>query len=183
MKRFFDFLFSFVMLIILSPIFLVVSLILMFDGGPVLYKQVRVGRGGKEFKIFKFRSMVVNADKIGGYSTQVSDPRITKIGKILRKTSIDELPQLLNVLEGSMSIVGPRPNVPEQRADYTKHDWDLRNSVKPGITGLAQAKIRSAATAEERLKLDLEYIKKAGFCFDLWILLLTFKQVIFRGGY
>ncbi|WP_053396886.1 sugar transferase [Vibrio nereis] len=182
MKRFIDVLFSIIGLVLLSPILLVLSFIIRSDGGPALFRQVRVGLHGKEFEIFKFRSMIINAEQLGGYSTQSNDLRITNIGKIIRKTSLDELPQLFNVLKGDMSLVGPRPNVPAQREEYDKLQWEKRNSVLPGITGLAQATLRSKATWQERFELDIEYVNKSSLHYDFYIILLTFKQVFFKGG-
>ncbi len=184
MKRAFDILVSLIMLLFLSPVMLALTLWVMLDsdGGP-FYRQQRVGIGGREFGILKFRSMVANADQIGGYSTVEGDHRITKAGAFLRKTSLDELPQLLNVLFGDMSLVGPRPNVPAQREQYTQEEWNKRNSVRPGITGLAQATVRSAATPEERTALDLDYVDKQSFTFDLKIILMTVLQVLGKGSY
>jgi lipopolysaccharide/colanic/teichoic acid biosynthesis glycosyltransferase len=105
------------------------------------------------------------------------------VGRFLRRTSLDELPQLFNVLKGDMSLVGPRPDVPAQRSLYTDEEWALRTSVRPGITGLAQATVRSAATQAERTALDLEYVRKASFWFDMKILLLTVRQVLGKGSF
>ena len=182
MKKLFDIIFSFTALLALSPLLIVVSILIKKDGGPIIYFQERVGLEGLSFKIFKFRSMVVNADKIGSYQTKDNDDRITKVGKFIRKTSIDELPQFVNVLLGDMSIVGPRPNVPKQRDEYTEADWNKRNTVQPGITGLAQATYRSSATFDQRLEMDMNYAKKASFVFDLKIILMTIKQVLLKGG-
>jgi len=183
LKRVFDIAVSLLLLVILSPILLLVALLIRaHDGGPVFYRQQRTGLHGRTFSILKFRSMVLNADKIGGYSTATGDPRITGLGRVLRRTSLDELPQLINVLRGDMSLVGPRPDVPAQSALYSPDEFTKRNSVRPGITGLAQASLRSAATSEERKRLDLEYVDRAGLVFDVKIMLLTAKQVIFKGG-
>lgn len=182
MKRLFDVLVSIISILTLLPVFITVACILKLDGGPIFFKQTRVGKAGKEFQIYKFRSMVVNASQLGGFSTNTNDSRITPVGKFIRKTSIDELPQLINVIKGEMSIVGPRPNVPMQRDCYTLDNWNKRNSVLPGITGLAQATSRSLATSEERLSLDLEYIDRFGFVLDLKIILLTIKQIVLKGG-
>lgn len=168
---------------VFSPILIGVAVaIYLSDSGPVLFKQRRVGRGGRDFFIYKFRSMVIDAERLGGYSTADGDPRITKVGRFIRRTSIDELPQLFNVLCGSMSVVGPRPDVPAQRALYTEAEWQLRNSVRPGITGLAQATLRSAATETQRKELDLQYAQQASLFKDIQIILLTFKQVFGKGG-
>lgn len=183
MKRTFDFFCSLVAIVILLPLMIGVAAAIYFsDFGPVLYKQKRIGQRGHEFFIYKFRSMVIDADKLGGYSTVDSDPRITKVGRFIRRTSLDELPQLLNVLSGSMSIVGPRPDVPAQRSLYTDAEWTLRLSVRPGITGLAQATLRSAATEAQRKELDLQYARQVSLLKDIQIILLTFKQVFGKGG-
>ncbi|EDM69042.1 Undecaprenyl-phosphate galactosephosphotransferase [Moritella sp. PE36] len=183
MKRLFDILSSLVVLLCVLPLFLIVAIIIAFDNfGPVFYTQKRIGLNGKEFAMYKFRSMRVDADKIGPYFTSTNDPRITRAGRWLRRTSIDELPQLLNVLLGSMSVVGPRPNVAQQQELYTPEMWYKRNTVKPGITGLAQATKRSAATVEERDSLDLEYVDKHNVMFDLKIIFMTIKQVVVKGG-
>lgn len=183
MKRIFDILVSLLVLLPASPFMVLVALLIKLESkGPVIFKQERVGRFGKTFPIYKFRSMVVDASSQGPHFTQDQDPRITRVGRFVRKTSLDELPQLLNVLKGDMSLVGPRPDVPKQRSDYTQAEWDKRNSVRPGITGLAQAKLRSAATLEERTRLDLEYVDNVSFIYDIWVILLTVKQVLFKGG-
>jgi len=166
----------------LSPVLIVIPLLIRRDGGPVLFRQTRVGLHGVPFNIYKFRSMVVNSEQLGGHSTQANDPRITKVGHFVRQTSIDELPQLLNVLKGDMSLVGPRPNVPGQRYEYTQEQWDLRNSVLPGITGLAQATLRSDATWQQRYDLDAEYVRSQSLMLDIKIILLTVKQIFTKGG-
>lgn len=183
MKRLFDIAVSLIALVLFSPVMLLVALAIKLGSkGPVLFTQPRVGVHGELFPVFKFRSMVVGAASQGPYFTQGNDPRITPIGALLRKTSLDELPQLLNVLLGHMSLVGPRPNVPAQRDEYSQAQWDKRNSVRPGITGLAQAIKRSAATPDERTQLDLEYVDKASLWFDIYVILLTVKQVVAGKG-
>lgn len=183
MKRAFDLITSFVLLAVLWPLMLAVAVWIALDSpGGAVYRQKRVGKDGKLFELYKFRSMVADADRIGGYSTADGDPRITKPGRFVRKTSIDELPQLVNVLKGDMSLVGPRPDTPMQEANYTPQEWAKRCSVRPGITGLAQATLRSDATPEERTRLDLDYVDRAGLGFDLRILAMTLRQVLFRGG-
>ena len=182
-KRIFDVVVCLIILLTSLPFMALIALSIRFETrGPVIFKQERVGLEGRLFHIYKFRSMVVDAESQGPYFTSTADPRITRIGRIIRKTSLDELPQLLNVLNGDMSLVGPRPDVPGQRVDYTEKDWSKRISVRPGITGLAQAMLRSAATPEERTRLDLEYVDKASLFFDIWLILLTVKQVLFKGG-
>ena len=183
MKKIFDILASLSALILLSPLMIIIALCIKTDGGPIIYKQIRVGINGREFGIFKFRSMVVNADRLGGYSTNPGDKRITSVGTFIRKTSIDELPQLLNVLLGQMSIIGPRPNVPAQFCEYTQAQWDKRNSVLPGITGIAQSRNRSNATWQQRYDMDIEYVDTRTFLLDIKIIIDTFKQVFFKGGY
>ncbi|MBF4210500.1 sugar transferase [Pseudomonas donghuensis] len=183
MKRLFDIFCSAAAIVALSPILLGVALTIYFsDFGPVLFKQRRVGRGGREFCIYKFRSMVINAERLGGYSTADGDPRITRVGKFIRRTSLDELPQLFNVFLGDMSVVGPRPDVPAQRSLYTDEEWRIRHSVRPGITGLAQATLRSAATEAQRKQMDLHYAEHASLLKDFEIIFLTFKQVFGKGG-
>lgn len=183
MKRAFDVLGSALALIMLSPVLLVVALAIhLADRGPVFFKQARVGLNGRAFRIYKFRSMVLDAERLGGYSTADGDARITRVGRFIRRTSLDELPQLLNVLKGDMSLVGPRPDVPAQRELYSDAEWALRHRVRPGITGLAQATLRSEATLDERKRLDLEYAADPGLVRDLAIILMTFRQVFGKGG-
>lgn len=181
MKRGFDFFVSLFVLVLAMPVMLLITLLIRLESkGRALFRQERVGLNGKAFTIYKFRSMVANAEGQGPYFTSKKDPRITPLGRFLRKTSLDELPQLLNVLKGDMSLVGPRPNLLIQREHYTEDEWNKRNSVRPGITGLAQAKLRSAATAEMRTLLDLEYVDKVSFLFDMYVVFLTIQQVLVR---
>ncbi len=181
MKRLFDIIVSGTAALAFSPILLVCAIWIRLDSpGPVFYRQIRVGRGGVPFGMYKLRSMVANADQIGGYSTQAGDPRITRSGRFLRKSSLDELPQLLNVLKGDMSLVGPRPDVPAQQKDYSPEDWQERLSVRPGITGPAQAKLRSSATPEQRLAMDLDYARNHGLARDLGIIFETALAVLGR---
>src|SRR5699024_2740190 len=136
---------------------LILLLIKLDDGGPAIFKQQRGGYKQKHFNIYKFRTMVVNAEKIGlGYKTEKNDPRITKIGRFLRKYSLDELPQLFNVLKGDMSIVGPRPALTVQTDKYNEYQLK-RLDVKPGITGWAQVNGRNSLSWDERIKWDIEY--------------------------
>ena len=182
-KRLVDIVLSLMALIFLMPLLLITAaLIRLQDAGPSLFGQQRVGKDGRIFRMWKFRSMVINAESLGGFSTADRDPRITPIGRFVRRTSLDELPQLLNVLVGDMSIVGPRPDVPAQRGLYTEDEWMLRHSVRPGITGLAQSTLRSEATTEQRKAMDLEYAKNVSLALDVRIILMTIKQVIFKGG-
>lgn len=184
MKRLFDLVVGTLLLLLSLPLFLVAALaVLLSSRGPVFYRQTRVGRGCREFRILKFRSMVADADRIGPHSTAKGDPRITRVGRILRRTSLDELPQLLNVLAGQMSLVGPRPDLPEQMSLYTPEERELRHSVRPGITGPAQVKLRHEGTLEERKALDLDYARRAGVWLDLKILFLTVGHVFSRKSY
>ena len=192
-KRIFDLIASLCGLIILSPLFLVVALLIKCeDHGPVFYKQKRVGKDQREFDMFKFRSMHVDADKRltelkeqnevdGPMFKMKNDPRITKIGHFIRKTSIDELPQLFNVVRGDMSLVGPRPPLPREVANYSKYDLQ-RLWVIPGITWLWQATERNNVGFEEMVELDLEYIKKRSLLFDVKIILLTIVAIIHPNG-
>ena len=183
MKRGFDILFSLALIIVALPLIAAIWLaICILSPGPALFRQKRIGRSGLEFEILKFRTMVVNAEALGGFSTEAGDPRITRIGAFLRRTSLDEIPQLANVLRGDMSIVGPRPDVPGQRALYSAEDWRLRHLVRPGITGLAQSTLRSEATPEERLALDLDYVRDHGLARDIAILTKTLVQIVTKGG-
>jgi lipopolysaccharide/colanic/teichoic acid biosynthesis glycosyltransferase len=178
MKRLLDCLLALLACCLLSPVLVLTALaIVLGEGRPVLFRQNRVGLHGRVFGMFKFRSMVRNAAALGGYATADGDPRITKVGRFIRRTSIDELPQLLNVLIGDMSLVGPRPDVPAQESLYAPADWSQRCSVRPGITGLAQARLRSAASLEQRLALDLQYTREAGLWLDLKILFWTLRRL------
>lgn len=183
MKRLFDIVVSGVVLLMAAPVLLVVAfLVKRYDGGPALFRQTRVGLHGEHFQMLKFRSMVMNASELGGYSTQANDPRITSIGRFLRKSSLDELPQLINVIRGDMSLVGPRPAVPAQEEVYPDDSFLLRCSVRPGITGLAQAMLRSDCLFEEQVQLDLQYVERAGFFYDCWIILLTVRRLLGKGS-
>lgn len=182
-KRIIDFLGSLIGLIIISPILIIIALSIKFTSkGPILFKQERLGRDGKTFKIFKFRTMVVNAENIGDGLTvkSESDTRITKIGKILRATSLDELPQLLNVMKGQMSLVGPRPPVTYFPYDgYNNYpDWaKKRFTMKPGITGLTQVTVRNSVSWDERIKVDNKYIDSFNVCLDIKLLFKTVSRI------
>ena len=195
MKRIFDIIFSVFSLLILGPLLIIIALIIKInDGGPALYRGIRVGRYGKLFRIYKFRAMVVNAEKLGGSSTPADDPRITNAGKYIRKYKLDELPQLINVLKGEMSLVGPRPQVPEDAALYTKEEKSIL-SVRPGITDWASIKyhnegeiLRGSPDPDQayiekirpgKIKLELEYVRNYSFWVDLKILLKTIKTLFF----
>ena len=184
-KRVIDVVCSFVGVLVLSPLFVVIAIIIKFTSkGPVFFSQKRVGRDGKEFKMYKFRSMVVNAEELkeklaaqnemsGPMFKMKDDPRVTKVGKFIRKTSIDELPQLLNVLKGDMSLVGPRPSLPKEVAQF--EDWMYRRlEVKPGLTCYWQVSGRNNIDFEDWMKLDIRYVEEK----NLWIdIKLIFKTV------
>ena len=173
-----DIVLSLAALLALAPLLLGAALAIALETGfPVVFRQTRLGLNGREFGMSKFRSMVKNAAQMGPYFTTDKDPRITRVGRFIRRTSIDELPQLINVLKGDMSLVGPRPDVPVQRSLYTEADWAERCSVRPGITGLAQALYRSEATYEQRLNADLRYAREASIWLDLQILVLTIRRL------
>ncbi|MFC6284437.1 MULTISPECIES: sugar transferase [Polaromonas] len=178
MKRFMDITLSLVALVVLSPLLLLVAMMVFLESGfPVFFRQTRLGLGGREFNMLKFRSMRRNAALTGPYFTQANDTRITRVGWFIRRTSIDELPQLINVLRGDMSLVGPRPDVPDQRSLYTPEDWVRRCSVRPGITGLAQVRGRSLASFEQRLSFDLQYVRDVSLWHDIRILWWTAQQL------
>ncbi|MCI4440798.1 sugar transferase [Tibeticola sp.] len=182
-KRAFDFAASALALLLLSPVLATVALaVWLEDGPPVLFRQARIGLGGRPFQMLKFRSMVKDAAARGPYYTQGADPRITRVGRFIRRTSLDELPQLINVLKGEMSLVGPRPDLPAQQSLYAPEDWALRCSVRPGLTGLAQALYRSDCTERERLEADLRYVREASFGLDLKILWWTLGRLSGRGA-
>ena len=183
MKRAMDVAISLAALLLLSPLLLAAAAAIAVESGrPVLFRQQRVGLGGREFAMYKFRSMVKDAAAVGPYHTVDGDPRITRVGRIIRRTSLDELPQLLNVLRGDMSLVGPRPDVPAQRAAYVDADWSVRCSVRPGLTGLAQALIRSGGRPGERLALDLQYVREHSPWLDLRIMWWTLRRLGGRGS-
>jgi lipopolysaccharide/colanic/teichoic acid biosynthesis glycosyltransferase len=152
------------------------------DGGPVLYRQTRVGRHGEDFELLKLRTMVVGAEGMGaGWALDEDDPRITRVGRLLRKTSVDELPQLWNVLRGDMSVIGPRPTLRYQVEQYDERQR-RRLDVRPGITGWAQVNGRAALSWAERIELDVWYVEHRSPLVDLKILLRT-PLALFRGTY
>ena len=181
MKRIFDFTVSLLLIILLSPVFLVVALIVLIDSGyPVIFKQYRVGKGNKLFYIYKFRTMRVNTRNAATDDLDEAEQAITKSGRILRKTSLDELPQLFNVLTGKMSFVGPRPLIPEEKEiRRIRKEYNVY-SVRPGITGLAQVNGRDMLTAEEKALFDKEYVEKQSFMLDMKILFKTVLVVLKR---
>ncbi|MGH0606920.1 sugar transferase [Bacillus mycoides] len=190
MKRLMDIFGALCGLIFLSPIFIIVAMLIKLEDpkGPVFFKQTRVGKAEKEFGMYKFRSMVTDAEErlkdllhhnevSGAMFKMKDDPRITKIGKFIRKTSIDELPQLLNVLKGDMSLVGPRPPLPREVKEYTSYDKQ-RLLVTPGCTGLWQVTERNSVGFKEMVELDLEYIRNRSVFYDMKIVLKTIKALL-----
>lgn len=189
-KRVFDEVLSITALLILSPLFIGVAVLIKFDDpkGPIFYSQIRIGKNGRPFKMYKFRSMVVNADDSlkklldfneveGAMFKMKSDPRVTRVGKIIRKYSIDEFPQLLNVIKGDMSLVGPRPPLKREVEKYTEYDRQ-RLLVAPGCTGLWQVGERNSVGFDEMVAIDIKYIRKASFLFDLLIMIRTIFIII-----
>ena len=203
LKRVFDIVVSVIALILLAPVFLVIAMVVKLDGGPVFFRQTRFGLHGREFGMLKYRSMCVDAEaklkdllaqnekKEGITFKMKDDPRITKIGKIIRKTSLDELPQFLNVLKGEMSIVGPRPPV-RREVELYEQRHRRRFNVKPGITclwqvgeragGFFEIGDRNAIDFEEQVDLDVRYIESQSFGKDLWLLLKTVPAILFGKG-
>lgn len=182
-KRCLDLLVSVPALLLLLPLCLLIAILIRLDSaGPVFFRQERVGRGGRPFGMIKFRSMVQGAAKLGSHSTAQNDARITRVGGWLRRSSLDELPQLLNVALGHMSLVGPRPDVPAQKSLYEPNDWQERTSVKPGITGLAQVNGRSSISFEQRLAHDLAYVRDCSLGMDLKLLMQSVSVVFGRSG-
>ena len=181
MKRFFDFTVSLLMILVLLPVFLLVSIIIAVDAGrPVIYKQYRVGKDNKLFYIYKFRTMKNNTRLAATKDLTEADSVITKSGKFLRKTSLDELPQLFNVLKGDMSFVGPRPLIPEEREiRQIRKEYGIY-SVRPGITGWAQVNGRDMLGDEEKALFDKEYIDKQSISFDIKIMIKTVMVVLKR---
>lgn len=179
-----DILISILALPFVLLIVLIVSItIKLDDGGPIFYNSIRLGKNGKSFKMYKFRSMKVNAPDLrqedGSTFNSDNDIRITKVGKVLRKTSIDEIPQIINVLKGEMSIVGPRPDLPDGLEIYD--DYEIRKlDVKPGITGYSQAFFRNSVEMKYKFKNDVYYVDNVSFILDCKIILKTIKSVIFK---
>ena len=193
-KRAFDIVASLFGLVCLSPVIVLLAIFIKIGSpGPIFYRGVRVGRFGEPFRVFKFRTMVINAESIGGPSTSDDDPRITRIGKSIRRYKLDELPQLINVLKGDMSLVGPRPEVLSEVEKYTQEERFLL-SVRPGITDWAsvrfndEGEVLKGATdphqaylekiRPEKVRLGLEYVRKRSFIVDLQILVRTVATLL-----
>ncbi len=194
MKRVFDISFSIVLMIVFCPLMLLTAIFIRLETeGPAIYTQERIGKGLKHFKMFKFRSMYIGADqqlsqltefniiKDGPAFKMENDPRITRVGHFIRKTSIDELPQLINILKGEMSFVGPRPPLPEEVSRYTKYQMQ-RLAVKPGLTCYWQCNGRNKLSFQEWMRLDLKYIEEQGIRTDIKILFKTVLAVITMNG-
>lgn len=194
MKRLFDIFASGLGLLFLSPLFLVLAIWIKLDSkGPVFYRQVRVGRGNKDFRIFKFRSMRVGADKQGLITVGGHDPRITRSGYFIRKYKLDEFPQLINVFIGDMSLVGPRPEVRKYVDMYTPEQMHVLD-VRPGVTSLASIRYRNEnelldkaenpdqfyidVVMQDKLAIDLEYVKNASFWYDIKLIFQTFWEIV-----
>ena len=184
-KRVLDVLISFIALILLSPLLIIISILIVSTSkGPIIFKQDRVGKDGKIFKMYKFRSMVVNAEELkdklekdnemnGPMFKIKNDPRVTKVGHLIRKTSIDELPQLINVLKGEMSLVGPRPRLPKEVEEF--EPWMLeRLTVLPGLTCYWQVMGRNNIEFQEWMRLDIKYVRERNFWIDLKLIFKTF---------
>ncbi|MGZ2259847.1 sugar transferase (plasmid) [Roseobacter sp. A03A-229] len=187
-----------ILLPLIAAAFLIVALaVKLDDGGPVLFRQIRIGRGTKPFEMLKFRTMRVDPERASGAASVASDlvaerakfqtaqrddPRITKVGRILRATHLDELPQILNVMKGDMSLVGVRPDVPVQQVDYTSEEWDERHLLRPGITGLAQIDHGANSIPGVRTQKDLEWVRTRTFDVYLKVLLGTVRKVVNRSG-
>lgn len=185
-KRLIDFFGSLIGAIVISPILIIIALLIKFTSkGPVLFRQERVGKGGRVFKILKYRTMVLNAENIGSgiRVSSENDSRITKVGRILRATSLDELPQLFNVIVGDMSLVGPRPPVtyhPYKGYDNYPEWAKPRFTMRPGMTGLAQVNVRNSVSWDDRIVIDIEYIDNFNIWIDFKILLKTVHKVFNR---
>lgn len=193
-KRVFDIVCSLIGLIVLSPVFIIISILIKTTSeGPVFFAHKRVGKGGKTIKIYKFRSMVTNAEELikkftpeqkAEYEKNFkleNDPRVTKVGKFMRKTSLDELPQLINILKGDISVVGPRPVMDVETKIYGNYR-DMLLSVKPGLTGFWAANGRSATTYIRRRAMEIYYVKNRSVLLDLKIIFKTFISVFKRVG-
>ncbi len=185
-KRSLDLLVSVGSLTLLAPLLLVIAAaIRLTSPGPVLFRQMRLGLNGAPFEIFKFRTMIVDAPDIrnpdGSTFNSNSDPRVTPIGAFLRQTSLDEVPQFLNVLRGEMTLVGPRPDLTDQLKYYSEEEHQ-RLTVKPGVTGLAQISGRNSIAWQDRKRLDIRYVREQNFWLDIRVLLRTIPYVCFRKG-
>lgn len=183
MKRLFDIIFSCLLLILLSPILAIIALVVLIDdGGPIIFKQNRVGKDERIFKIYKFRTMRKGTRTASTHDLVESGDVVTRSGKVLRKLSLDELPQLVNILKGDMSFVGPRPLIPEEREIREMRRARNVYSVRPGVTGWSQINGRDWVDNESKAKMDEEYIHRQSLLFDLKILFKTVIVVLKRDG-
>lgn len=193
-KRLTDVILSSIALVVLLPVFAIIALAIKIESkGPVFFKHTRIGKNGKIIKIYKFRSMVINAEELIKKFTPeqmkeykenyklTDDPRITKVGKFLRKTSLDELPQLINIIKGELSIIGPRPVIQEELEKYGPNTQKFL-SVTPGLTGYWAANGRSSTTYEERMEMELYYVDNMSLSLDLKVFFKTFSAVIKKEG-
>lgn len=181
-KRLVDILLSIFILILTSPVLLLTIIAIKLESkGPAFFLHERTGYQGKKFKLIKFRGMVENALQIGPELTQVDDPRITKVGRFLRRTSIDEIPNFVNVIRGDMTIVGPRPDIPSITDNYSPEQRRIFE-YKPGVTGISQINGRQLLTPDDRITMELEYYKEANFYSDLRIFFKTFLIVFNNKG-
>jgi len=181
-KRCTDIILSIVLLIISTPIIIIAAIIIKLDSkGPVFFVQDRTGLNGKPFKMVKFRGMVNNALEVGPQLTQINDPRVTRVGRILRRTSIDEIPQFINVLKGEMSLIGPRPEIISITEKFNNEQKEVF-SFKPGITGYSQVNGRQMLSPVERVNMEVDYYRKANFWSDLLIATSTFKVIVSNKG-
>ena len=184
-KRVIDIVCSLAILLLLSPVLIIVSILIKLESdGPIIFSQDRIGCKGQKFKMYKFRSMVVNAEELkkklaernemsGPMFKMKNDPRVTKVGRFIRKTSIDELPQLINILKGEMSLVGPRPSLPKEVKEF--EPWMMeRLEVKPGLTCYWQVSGRNDIDFEDWMKLDIKYVRERSFCLDMKLIFKTF---------
>lgn len=182
-KRLMDIVVSALACLLLLPVFILLALCIRFESpGSPIFTQLRVGRNCRPFTIFKFRSMVKDAPSRGEIFTVANDPRITRFGRFMRGTSLDELPQLWNVLLGDMSLIGPRPELEAHASHYQPAEWELRHRVRPGITGLAQVNGRSATTPEARLHHDLTYAAAPTLVMDMRVAMKTAAVVLRKTG-
>ena len=180
MKRLFDIVLSLPVTTLLLPVFAAIGVAIKLSSkGPIIFRQERAGKNGKSFVFYKFRTMKLDVDPFGPSPKSSEDSRLTRIGKLLREYSLDELPQLFNILKGDMSIVGPRPLYVSQMAEWNERQ-KKRLLVKPGLTGLAQISGRGELTREEKLELDVKYVETESFWLDLKIVLATIAQVFGR---
>nr|WP_201741250.1 sugar transferase [Pradoshia eiseniae] len=179
-KRPMDFILSLIAIFVLSPVFIIVAILVRMKlGSPILFKQERPGLNEKIFKMYKFRTMTDEKDESGALLPD--DIRLTKFGKFLRSTSLDELPELVNILKGDMSIIGPRPLLVQYLPLYNEHQ-KRRHEVRPGLSGLAQANGRNAISWEDKFNLDVEYVENVSFIGDWKIIFMTIKKVFVREG-